>query len=149
MKIKKTFLVLTLLISFLGITFGLNLSWSNIFVEGCVYAEEPDWGTWDETKTWETDPRTFPLSDAGMNVWASTTVEWLLKNIINTFAATVSVFAILGIIIGGILLMTAFGQEEKIQTGKAVMLYSILGLVFTLLAYIIVAFVQTVIYSIH
>lgn len=61
--------------------------------------------------------------------------------------ATVGFFAILGVIIGGIILMTAFGQEEKLQTGKTIILYSLLGLVFTIGAYIIVSFVQSIIYS--
>ena len=51
-------------------------------------------------------------------------------------------------LVGGIILMTAFGQEEKIQTGKSIILYSVLGLVFTIMSYIIVSFIQAIIYDV-
>lgn len=91
--------------------------------------------------------RTFPLSEAGIKTSQSESVEKLANNFIILMGSTVGFFAILGIIVGGIILMTAFWVEEKIQTGKTIILYSVLGLVFTLGAYIIVSFVQTIIYS--
>ncbi len=44
--------------------------------------------------------------------------------------------------------MTAYGQDEQIQKGKSIILYSILGLIFTITSYAIVSFVQTIVYSV-
>lgn len=63
-------------------------------------------------------------------------------------AGVIALFAIVGIMVGGIILMTAYGQEEQIQKGKSVIGYSIMGLIFVILSYVIVSFVQTIIYDV-
>ena len=96
----------------------------------------------------DTTPRYFDLDKAGMDVGGSKNIEDLAVTWINYMALFISVFAIIWIMIWGIVLMTAYGQEEQIQKGKSIILYSILGLIFTISAYIIVSFVQTIVYSV-
>lgn len=92
--------------------------------------------------------RRFDLTEAGIKVgYSSTTVEKFSNNLIIVMGSLIGMFAIMGIITGGIILMTAFGNEEKIQSGKSILLYSVLGLIFTIGAYVIVSFIQTLIYS--
>lgn len=113
--------------------------------------------TWGETECinwyvgWETDwVRCFSLENADIvpNNGQSTTVEEFAGKLIDYMAGVIALFAIVGIMVGGIILMTAYGQEEQIQKGKSIIGYSIIGLIFVILSYVIVSFVQTIIYDI-
>lgn len=92
--------------------------------------------------------RCYSMGDSNITPGKSETIEDYAKSIIKYMAGTISVFAILGIMVGGVILMTAYGKEEQLQKGKSIIWYSILGLVFTIWAYIIVTFVQAIIYNI-
>jgi hypothetical protein len=65
----------------------------------------------------------------------------------NFLALTIGSFAFLAIVIGGIFLLTAGGREEQITRGKDMIKYAIIGLVFAMLAYFIVAFVQSILFE--
>ncbi len=61
--------------------------------------------------------RDFPVGDITPG---STSVEGLAGKLIGYMAGTISLVAIVGIMIGGVILMTAYGEDEKIQKGKAI-----------------------------
>ncbi len=63
---------------------------------------------------------------------------------INFLASMVSLLALAVFIIGIFFLITANGEENQIQKGKDAIKYSILGIVFTLLSYTIVVFIQSI-----
>jgi hypothetical protein len=65
----------------------------------------------------------------------------LITNIVNALLGIIGAVAVLMIIYGGIVYMTAAGNEEKIKMGKTVITGAIIGLVISLLAYVIVNFV--------
>ena len=65
----------------------------------------------------------------------------------NFLALTIGSFAFLAIVIGGIFLLTAAGREEQITRGKDIIKYAIIGLVFAMLAYFIVAFIQSILFE--
>lgn len=65
----------------------------------------------------------------------------------NFLALTIGSFAFLAIVIGGIFLLTAGGREEQITRGKDIIKYAIIGLVFAMLAYFIVAFIQSILFE--
>ena len=62
-------------------------------------------------------------------------------NIINIFLYVVGVVAVIMIIYGGFLFMTSSGDAGKVAKAKSVLLYAVIGLVVTVLAYAIVKFV--------
>ncbi|MBD3328321.1 hypothetical protein GF340_03375 [Candidatus Peregrinibacteria bacterium] len=70
-----------------------------------------------------------------------------IVRVINFLALTIGSFAFLAIVIGGILLLTAAGQEQQIQKGKDIIKFAVIGLIVALMAYFIVAFVQSIFYE--
>jgi integral membrane sensor domain MASE1 len=70
-----------------------------------------------------------------------------IVRVVNFLALTIGSFAFLAIVIGGILLLTAAGQEQQIQKGKDIIKFAVIGLIVALMAYFIVAFVQSIFYE--
>ena len=69
----------------------------------------------------------------------------LMSNVsmlINVFASVMGFLAIVMIIYGGFMLLTAQGDPARIKRGKDVVLYSVIGLILVVLAYAIVNFVM-------
>lgn len=64
-----------------------------------------------------------------------------VSNILNTAAGVVGVVSVLFLVISGILLTTAAGDPSKIARAKKGVLYAIIGLVVSILAWAIVNFV--------
>lgn len=54
------------------------------------------------------------------------------------FLGFIAIAAVFVIIVGGIIFLTAFGDEEKIGTAKKVVQWAIIGLILAMLAYAIV-----------
>lgn len=77
-----------------------------------------------------------------------TSAEDLVGKILKFLNFTIAAVAALGIIIGGVVLMSAAGDDSQVQKGKDIILYSVIGLVITILAYVIVNFTQTALYSV-
>ncbi len=63
--------------------------------------------------------------------------------IINFLTLTSASLSFLIVIIGGFMIMTATGNETQMNKGKEVVMYAIIGLVISLSAFFIVAFVQS------
>ena len=70
-------------------------------------------------------------------------VENKVVNVINIFLYVVGFVAVVMIIYGGFLYMTSQGDAGKVQKAKNTILYSVLGLAISVLAYVIVGFVLT------
>ena len=70
--------------------------------------------------------------------------ETLLPNMTKSFIAFAGAAALLFLIIGAIQLLTAYGSDEKIATGKKTITYAIVGLVIALLSYAIVSIISSV-----
>ena len=69
-----------------------------------------------------------------------------LDKLIDLLVKFVGLMAFAFLVIGGFRLLVAAGDDNEIQKAKSMITYSILGLVVTLLAYIIVAGVQGILY---
>jgi heme/copper-type cytochrome/quinol oxidase subunit 2 len=63
------------------------------------------------------------------------------NNIVNTLMWVIGVTAVVMIIVGGLMYVTSFGDANKVQIAKNIILYSVVGLIVALSAYAIVAFV--------
>jgi hypothetical protein len=69
-----------------------------------------------------------------------------LGKVIDLLVKFVGLMAFVFLVIGGFRLMVAAGDDNEIQKAKSMITYSIMGLVVALLAYIIVAGVQGILY---
>lgn len=70
----------------------------------------------------------------------------IILRVINILTLLVGTFAFVTIMYGGFMLVTANGEESKIERGKGILLQAIVGLFLAFLAYFIVAFVQSFFY---
>lgn len=70
-----------------------------------------------------------------------TDLQVTVKNILNVVFAMVGIIAVIMVIVGGVNFMTSQGDPEKIKRAKNTILYGIIGLIITLLAFAIVSFV--------
>lgn len=68
----------------------------------------------------------------------------LLPTITRTVIALAGGLAFLFMIVGGIQILTAYGNEEKIQNGKKTLTYALVGLVIALLSYAIVSIISAI-----
>lgn len=68
-------------------------------------------------------------------------------DIINAIVGVVSLLAIIVIVIGGILFVTSTGEAAKVTRAKNTIIYGVVGLVISLLAFAIVSFVSTALFK--
>ena len=72
---------------------------------------------------------------------AETTVNDIIKLIINIFSLVVGVISVIMIIIGGLKYITSGGESGNVSGAKNTILYAVIGLVVVALAQVIVRFV--------
>lgn len=70
-----------------------------------------------------------------------------ILQIINLVALTAASMSFLAVVIAGFLMMSAAGNENQLNRGKDILTKAIFGLVITLSAYFIVAFVQNLLFE--
>lgn len=68
--------------------------------------------------------------------------ETVLQNILNTILALLALLAVLGFVISGVMFITAGGNDDRLKSAKAWLLYSIVGIVVALIGYIVVGFIS-------
>lgn len=66
--------------------------------------------------------------------------------IIGRFVQIIGSISLVIFIIGAIMTITSEGKEDRLEKGKTAMIYSLIGLVIALFSFIIVAFVQSVLF---
>ena len=69
------------------------------------------------------------------------TPEPIIGNVINAVLGVVGSLALLMFIYGGVVWMTAAGNSEKVQKGKNILLWAIMGLIVIFASYALVDFV--------
>ena len=77
------------------------------------------------------------LTDRPLREIIASAIDWLL--------GIVAGLAILFIIVGGIYYMTAAGDEQRMTTGKTIITYAVIGLVFVVISYSIVTTLNNII----
>ena len=70
----------------------------------------------------------------------------IILRVINILSLLIGTFAFVTIMIGGFTLISAGGDESKIDRAKGIITQSIIGMVIAFLAYFIAAFVQSFFY---
>lgn len=88
-----------------------------------------------------TDPNIPPeLTDAaGCNT--TTSADAVVNNVIEIVIGVLGLVAVFVMIYGGFTYMTSTGDASKVQRGKNIIIYGLVGLVVAILAYAIVKFV--------
>ncbi len=107
---------------------------------GTVFAQG---GTTPETKAPKIpDISTLPGPQAGKDVDVSKVGGYLQEQFLPKIAVTIISLAVgtsvLFIIIGAIMMLTAYGNEEKLGNAKKTIILALIGLVISLLSYVIV-----------
>lgn len=67
--------------------------------------------------------------------------------VVNFLSLVIGSFALLAIVIGGFMLITAGGAEAQLQKGKDIIKYAIIGLLVAMSAYFLTAFVQSIFFE--
>ena len=83
---------------------------------------------------------TFAMSDNLRDIFnrGEDSVNSIIKNIIDLLLSLLAMFGIIGIVIGSIWYMTSAGNDEKMETGKKTVIYSIIGLAIAMGSLVIV-----------
>ncbi|MBI4994241.1 hypothetical protein HZC21_01180 [Candidatus Peregrinibacteria bacterium] len=144
------------LIKFLILTTFLALFAGN-FGAAAVFADEsaPPATADDGTKPIKM-PETFSVNkylkteDQASMVPGSTTVAneggvvgFLIKAI-DLFVKIIGAIALIVFILGALLTILSEGKEDRLEKGKSAMVYALIGLIITFMAFIIVSFVQSI-----
>jgi len=69
-----------------------------------------------------------------------------ILSVIDFLIKVIGTFCMVLIIIGGLLILSSQGDDSKLQKGKAIITQAIIGLVISLTSYILVTFVQSLLY---
>jgi glucose uptake protein GlcU len=80
-------------------------------------------------------------ASAAQPTGSATSLQANIRNITNTLMLVVGVISVIMIIIGGIRYTLSGGDENGVKSAKDTILYAVIGLVVSLLAYAIVNFV--------
>lgn len=70
----------------------------------------------------------------------------IILRVINVLTLLIGTFAFITIMIGGVMMVTAGGDESKIDRSKGILLQAITGMIVAFLAYFITAFIQSFFY---
>ena len=73
------------------------------------------------------------------------TLYVIIQNTLNFLLSLVALLAIIGMVTGGIFYITSAGDEERIEKGKKILTYSIVGITVALLGLVIVKAINYVI----
>ncbi|MEA3273220.1 MAG: pilin [Patescibacteria group bacterium] len=76
--------------------------------------------------------------DAGGQGLPAGTIHDIVFNLASWLLLLLGSIALIGFVISGILYLTAAGNEEKMETAKKGMIYSVIGVIVGLLGYVIV-----------
>jgi hypothetical protein len=67
------------------------------------------------------------------------TLSQIAHNVLNFLLSIVGILGIIMLVIGGVMYLTAAGDEDRIETGKKIVTYSIIGIVVALASLVIVS----------
>lgn len=141
------FLILTTLVALFAVNFGAT----------AVFADPPDPpataddavepikmpDTFSVNKYLKTDEQTSMVPGTTSDP-ASTGVVGFLIKAIDLFVKIIGAIALVVFILGALLTILSEGKEDRLEKGKSAMVYALIGLVITFMAFIIVSFVQSI-----
>lgn len=69
----------------------------------------------------------------------------IASNVLTLLLSIVGIIAIISMVIGGIMYMTSYGDDDRMQTGKKIFTYSIIGITISLASLVIIKQIATII----
>lgn len=84
------------------------------------------------------DIRTVLGATGSSSVDAAIGLKQIATNTLTLLLSIVGIIAIISLVIGGIMYMTAYGDEKRVETGKKIVTYSIIGIAIALGSLVIV-----------
>ena len=73
-------------------------------------------------------------------------IAGVLLKAIDLFIKLIAAIALVVFVLGALLMIVSEGKSDMVEKGKSAMLYSIIGLVISMFAFIIVTFVQSILF---
>lgn len=109
-----------------------------------------------ELKSGQSVPDSFPVGDCLRITSGQPTLEqkegepppvmqFVIK-VINLLVRLISSISLIVFIVGALLTIASQGKEDMLEKGKTAMLYAIIGLVVSLMAFVMVTFVQSLLF---
>lgn len=109
-----------------------------------------------ELKPGQSVPETFPVGDCLRVTEGQPKLEqkkdapppamqFVIK-VINLLVRLISSISLIVFIVGALLTIASQGKEDMLEKGKTAMLYAIIGLVVSLMAFVMVTFVQSLLF---
>ena len=89
------------------------------------------------------------ITGSSRQKWIRGGINYIFERIVGVMAATIGGLSVLVMSYGGFLILSSAGNENQSQKGKSYIKYALIGLVFTLCAYLLVSAVQLLIRSIY
>ena len=83
----------------------------------------------------------------GKAIEGNNPVAAFIVQIINLITLTAASLSFLAVVVGGFLMMTSAGNAGQVTKGKEILVRAVVGLVLTLSAYFMVAFVQNLLFE--
>ena len=77
---------------------------------------------------------------------STTGIIGFLIKVVSLFVKIIASLSLLIFIIGALMAISSEGKEDRLEKGKNAMLYAVIGLVIALFSFIIVAFVQSILF---
>lgn len=102
---------------------------------------QPVWADGDGNICDDLDKNSPLYSQAGCDLTSDKTADKVVGGVINVVLSLVGVLAVCVLIVGGIMYITSTGDAAKVHRAKNAIIYGVVGLVVSLLAYAIVNFV--------
>ncbi len=85
------------------------------------------------------DPGTDQIAAVSSATNGQGSLRELVKTIVNFFLTFLGLLAVIMIIYGGFLYVTAAGKEDKVETAKKIIMYSVIGILIIMLSFAIVS----------
>lgn len=99
--------------------------------------------TFSVNKYLKTDEQTSMVPGTTSDPNSTGVVGFLIKAI-DLFVKIIGAIALVVFILGALLTILSEGKEDRLEKGKSAMVYALIGLVITFMAFIIVSFVQSI-----
>lgn len=142
------FLILTTLVALFAVDFGAIAVFAEPSDPPATADDEvdpikmPD--TFSVNKYLKTEEQTSMVPDSAAADPNSTGVVGFLIKAIDLFVKIIGAIALVVFILGALLTILSEGKEDRLEKGKSAMVYALIGLIITFMAFIIVSFVQSI-----
>lgn len=140
------FLILTTFLAFFTVNFGAV----TVFAEDLPPATAEDKSepikmpdSFSVNKYLKTEEQISMVPGTTLDSNSTGVVGFLLKAI-DLFVKIIGAIALVVFILGALLTILSEGKEDRLEKGKSAMIYALIGLIITLMAFIIVSFVQSI-----